>query len=62
MDSGREAQLRALCSRHGVDFDILVRALNAPDDESAMRAMRGTRWSDLTPIINGTFGVKSDEV
>ena len=56
MEMGREAQLRALCSKHGVDFDLLVQALSAPDDDSAMRIMQGTRWSDLAPIFSGTFG------
>ena len=52
---GREAQLRALCSKHGVDFDVLVLALSAPDDESAMRVMQGSSWSDLFPVFSEAF-------
>jgi hypothetical protein len=55
LNSEQEYVLRSLCERHGVDFETLVRALNAPDDESADRIMQGTNWSALTAVMDGYF-------
>jgi hypothetical protein len=34
---------------------VQVLALSAPDDESAMRVMQGSSWSDFFPVFSEAF-------